>query len=89
MIRSVDYALLDASFFADGELPGRDMSRILHPFVSESMALFGEMSDTEKSRVVFIHMNHSNSLLIDGSKEQILVNKEGYGIAREGMRLDL
>jgi pyrroloquinoline quinone biosynthesis protein B len=89
VIRSVDYALLDASFFADGELPGRDMSRIPHPFVSESMALFDELSDTEKSRVIFIHMNHSNPLLIDGSKEQMLVNKKGFRTAREGMRLDL
>ena len=89
VIRSVDYALLDASFFADGELPGRDMSRILHPFVSESMALFDELSDEEKSRVVFIHMNHTNPLLIDGSNEQALVKKQGYRFAREGMRLDL
>jgi pyrroloquinoline quinone biosynthesis protein B len=89
VIRSVDYALLDASFFADGELPGRDMSRILHPYVSESMALFDDMIDEEKSRVVFIHMNHTNPLLIDGSREQALVNKRGYRFAREGMRLDL
>ena len=39
VIRSVDYALLDASFFADGELKGRDMNVIKHPFVSESMRL--------------------------------------------------
>ncbi len=89
VIRSVDYALLDASFFADGELPGRDMSRILHPFVSESMALFDDLSDEERSRVVFIHMNHTNPLLIDGSDEQDLVNKQGFRFAREGMRLDL
>jgi pyrroloquinoline quinone biosynthesis protein B len=89
VIRSVDYALLDASFFADGELQGRDMSVILHPFVSESMLLFDEMSDEEKSRVVFIHMNHSNPLLIDGSNEQTLVKKQGFRFAREGMRLDL
>ncbi len=89
VIRSVDYALLDAAFFADGELPGRDMSGIPHPFVSESMALFDELSDDEKSRIIFIHMNHTNPLLIDGSAEQTLVTKQGYKFAREGMRLDL
>jgi pyrroloquinoline quinone biosynthesis protein B len=89
VVRSVDYALLDASFFADGELQGRDMSGIPHPFVSESMTLFEEMSDQEKSRVVFIHMNHSNPLLIDGSSQQTLVEKQGFRFAREGMRLDL
>ena len=89
VIRSVDYALLDAAFFADGELGERDMSNIPHPFVSESMVLFEDMSDEEKSRVVFIHMNHSNPLLIDGSNAQTLVEKQGFRFAREGMRLDL
>ena len=88
-IRSVDYALVDATFFADGELGNRDMSQILHPFVSESMSLFDGLSSEEKSRVMFIHMNHTNPLLIEGSVEQALVKKAGFRIAREGLKLDL
>ncbi len=89
VIRSVDYALLDATFYAHGELPGRDMSKIPHPLVTDSMALFEELTDEEKSRVIFIHMNHTNPLLIDGSPEQEEVKKRGYRYAREGMRLEL
>ena len=89
VVRSVDYALLDATFYADGELPGRDMSRIPHPFVSESMALFEDMTDDERSRVIFIHMNHTNPLLIEGSAQQSEVERRGFRIAREGMRLEL
>ena len=89
IIRSVDYALLDASFFADGELPGRDMSAIKHPFVADSMALFEDMTGEEKSRVIFIHMNHTNPLLIDGSEEQAIVTERGFKFAYEGMRLAL
>ena len=89
IVRSVDYALLDATFFADGELPGRDMSRIWHPFVAESMNLFDDLNDEEKSRVIFMHMNHTNPLLIDGSPEQVEVERRGFRVAREGMRLEL
>lgn len=89
LVRSVDYALLDATFFADGELPGRDMSKIPHPFVAESMAFFNDFTDEEKSRVIFIHMNHTNPLLIDGSPEQAEVERRGFRFAREGMRLEL
>jgi len=89
VIRSVDYALLDATFFADGELPGRDMSKIKHPFVAESMDLFAELSDDEKSRVIFIHMNHTNPLLIDGSTQQQELKRRGFKVAAEGMRLPL
>lgn len=89
VIRGVDFALLDASFYADGELPGRDMSVIKHPFVSESMELFKDLTDEEKSRVIFIHLNHSNPLLNDGSVERDLVEKAGFRTAVEGLRLEL
>ena len=89
IVKSVDYALVDATFFADGELGERDMSQIPHPFVAESMNLFDELSDDEKSRVIFIHMNHSNPLLIAGSPEQLEVERRGFRFAREGLRLEL
>lgn len=89
VVRSVDYALLDATFFADGELPGRDMSAIKHPFVAESMALFDDLTDEEKSRVIFIHLNHSNPLLDDNSVERTQVEEAGFRTAVEGMRLEL
>jgi len=89
IVRASDYALIDATFFADGELPGRDMSKILHPFVSESMSLLDDLTDDEKSRVIFIHMNHTNPLLIDGSEAQAEVERRGFRYATEGMRLAL
>lgn len=89
VVRSVNFALVDATFFADGELPGRDMSRIKHPHVAESMALFEDLTDEEKSRVIFIHMNHTNPLLIDGSPAQAEVERRGFRFARQGMRLEL
>ena len=89
VVRSVDYALLDATFFRDGELVGRDMSKIKHPFVSESMDLFDSLNDDEKARVIFIHMNHTNPLLIDGSPEQAEVERRGFRYATEGLHLEL
>lgn len=89
IVRSVDYALLDATFYADGELPGRAMGEVPHPFVSESMALLEDLSEEEKARVIFIHMNHTNALLIDDSGERRTVEARGFKIAYEGMRLEL
>ena len=89
VVRASDYALIDAAFFADGELPGRDMSIIPHPFVSESMALLDDLTDEEKSRVIFIHINHTNPLLIDGSDAQLEVERRGFRFATEGMKLPL
>lgn len=80
-IQKVDYAFLDGTFFENGELPGRDMSLIPHPFVEESMQLFSDLSDDEKSKIHFIHFNHTNPLLQEGSSAQRQVKSAGFKIA--------
>lgn len=88
-VRSVDYALLDATFYKDGELPGRAMADIPHPFVEESMLLFSDLSPAEKKRVYFIHFNHTNPLLDDTSDERKAVVRAGFSVARRGIKLEL
>ncbi|MEJ6748944.1 MAG: MBL fold metallo-hydrolase [Flavobacteriales bacterium] len=83
LIKKVDYAFLDATFYKNGELK-RDMSEIPHPFVEESMELFSNLSETDKQKVHFIHFNHTNPLLIEGSASQKEVTKKGYNLSKEG-----
>ena len=89
LVKEVDYALIDGSFYADGELPGRDMSKIKHPYVVESMAALVKLDKKERSKVWFIHMNHTNPLLNDKSKERKYVEAQGFNVAAEGIRLPL
>ena len=83
LIKKVDYAFLDATFYKNGELK-RDMSEIPHPFVKESMGLFSDLTETDKQKVHFIHFNHTNPLLIEGSTAQKEVLKKGFNLAKEG-----
>lgn len=83
-IADVDIAYLDATFFANGEIPGRDMTGFPHPFVSHSMARFAALPADEKAKVRFIHMNHTNPLLDPDAQERTLVEDNGFGIAEEG-----
>ena len=83
-IKEVDIALLDASFFKNGELK-RDMNEIPHPFVEESMLLFESLSAKDKEKIHFIHFNHTNPLLIEGSEAQKIVLKNGFKIANQEM----
>lgn len=89
VLEAVNYALIDASFFADGELGNRDMSQIPHPFVSETMALFEQSSAEVRDKIWFIHMNQSNPLLNPNSDATRLVQDRGFNVAREGIRLPL
>lgn len=88
-IAKVDYALLDGSFYKNGEIPGRDMSLIPHPFMEESMALFADLSLKEKQKIIFIHFNHTNPVLNEKSVEYREVVEAGYQIAKEGQLLEL
>jgi pyrroloquinoline quinone biosynthesis protein B len=89
LVKSVDYAFLDATFFSNAEIPNRDMSEVPHPFVEESMQLFKKLSEDQKKKIIFIHFNHSNPLLIEGSEAQQLVRQMGFRYATENMLLDL
>ena len=88
-ISQVDYALIDATFFNGEELPNRDMSKIPHPFVIESMELLKKLPVAEKKKVYFIHFNHTNPLLKEDSEATKEVIKQGYNIARTGLKLVL
>lgn len=84
VIKENDTVLIDASFFKDGELPGRDMSKIPHPFTTESMDLFEDLSPEDKAKVYFIHANHSNPILDKTSPEYKEVIDRGFNVAEEG-----
>ncbi|MGH1435529.1 MAG: MBL fold metallo-hydrolase [Lewinella sp.] len=88
-IAAVDVAFLDATFFADGELPNRDMSKIPHPFVSETMGLLGSLPLKERQKVHFIHLNHTNPLLQTKSPARQEVAERGFQVAFEGQRVGL
>ncbi len=89
LIEKVDYAFLDATFFDQKELPGRDMNEVPHPFVEESMQLFTQLSAQNKAKIYFIHFNHSNPLLVSDSEAQRKVKTAGFNVAREGIILSL
>ncbi len=87
-VQSVDDAFLDATFFRDGELQGRAMQEVPHPFVQETMQLFENQPISEKVKVTFIHFNHTNPLLWD-KKAQQEVQGRGFSLAAEEMRVKL
>ena len=63
VIRDCDVAYLDGTFFQNGEIPGRDMALIPHPFVTESIKRFSSLEKTERGKIRFIHFNHTNPVL--------------------------
>ena len=48
------------------------------------MDLFSELPEKDKQKVYFIHFNHTNPLLIEGSTAQKEVIEKGFNLATEG-----
>ncbi|WP_299889254.1 MBL fold metallo-hydrolase [uncultured Lacinutrix sp.] len=87
-VKKVDYAFLDATFFKEGEIP-RPMSEVPHPFIEETVALFDKESKNLKSKIVFIHFNHSNPALLKKHRLKDSIQKLGFRFAKKGMNFPL
>ncbi len=86
LVAKVDMLFIDSTFWDDNELPGRDMSKIPHPRVTETMDLLQHLPDNERAKVHFIHYNHTNPIRDPDSEESAEVRKRGFNVARRGDR---
>jgi len=89
VITSADLVYLDGTFFANGEIPGRDMSLIPHPFIEESLSRFTGLSIAERKKIRFVHLNHTNPALHPGSAEARIIRRAGCAVAVQGERFGL
>lgn len=89
LIAEHDLAFLDGTFFANGEIPGRDMAEIPHPFVEESLTRLGALPKEDRAKIYFIHFNHTNPVLQVDSEASKRVEAKGMHIARTGDRFSM
>lgn len=81
LIARVDIAFIDATFYGDEML---NISQFPHPKMLESMARFAVLSGTERRKVRFIHLNHSNPALLPESPARRSVGERGFAVAEQG-----
>lgn len=81
-IKKVDYAFLDATFYSGAEINNRDISQIPHPFIVESLETFKGLDNYEKSKIIFIHFNHTNPVINPNSMEAKIVIENGFKIGK-------
>jgi pyrroloquinoline quinone biosynthesis protein B len=85
----VDLALLDGTFFSAGELPDRDVTRIGHPLIGETMRLLAAPVAGGRLRVAFTHFNHSNPVLGPEGKAREELEARGFRVLAEGEEIGL
>jgi pyrroloquinoline quinone biosynthesis protein B len=80
LVKRVDFAFVDATFYSSDELPGRNMSEIPHPLVEETIERAKKWSKETRQKIILTHFNHTNPLLQD---EEVL----SRGILELGLRV--
>jgi pyrroloquinoline quinone biosynthesis protein B len=89
LIKEVDNALIDGTFFSASEVGNRNIAEIPHPLVQESLQLFDSLPSKEKEKIIFIHFNHTNPLLDEKSDAYKQLELGGFKRANLNMRINL
>ena len=85
-VARADWALLDGTFEDAAEVRGRSLAEIPHPLVGETVARLAAAG--RRTRVLFVHLNHTNRLLWDEEARRGL-EAEGFAVARDGQEMEL
>ncbi|MBT0773461.1 pyrroloquinoline quinone biosynthesis protein PqqB [Kineosporia sp. J2-2] len=90
-IRGCDCLLIDGTCWSDDELPrlglGRKTSREMgHLPVSEGLAL---VAGLDVPRIVYLHLNNTNPMLLHDSPERGIVTDHGAEVAFDGLELEV
>lgn len=84
VLATVDVALVDGTFAEDGEIPGRSMADIPHPFVVETLRRLATLPLAERAKVRFTHLNHTNPATDPRSRVAADVRAMGCAVAEDG-----
>lgn len=84
----IDEALIDGTFWSMDELPRRDISKIPHPTIQETIQLLGRKREGDPE-ISFLHLNHSNPVNDLGSEQRKVVEENGWKISEIGDVLKL
>lgn len=79
----VDIAFIDGTFWDENELIDREMKKIPHPTISETLELLGNRMNDDPE-IFFLHLNHTNPANDEDSDQSKKINSMGWGVASQG-----
>ena len=89
IIKKNDILFLDGTFYDKNELVNRDINKIPHPSILESIEKFKSLNSKDRKKIFFTHLNHTNNLLRYESSEYNYVINLGYNITQDGKEIIL
>ena len=83
LIHSNDVLFIDGTFFSEDELKSRDISKVPHPLITDTMNILSDLDLDLKKKIHFIHFNHTNKAIQDGSDAANSVINNGFLLSKE------
>jgi pyrroloquinoline quinone biosynthesis protein B len=65
------------------------MSSIPHPFIAESIRQFSSLEKSDRNKIRFIHLNHTNPALQPDGPARETIRRAGMHVAEQGEQLEL
>ena len=79
----IDYGLIDGTFWSSQELSHRDILKIPHPPIFQTIEMLGK-KDVNDPEIIFFHLNHTNPVTNIYSKESLILSELGWQVAKDG-----
>ena len=83
LIKNNDILILDGTFYSKNEIKNRDIEKIPHPSIKDSMLIMQHNTSKEKNKIYFTHLNHTNRVLDEKSEEYNNLITSGYNILKD------
>ena len=93
-LRGAQLLFFDGTTYTDDEMVDLGLSqktahRMGHVAMSGENGSLARFADSEIGRKIYIHINNTNPVLIEDSKERASVEKAGWDVAYDGMEVAL
>ncbi len=89
LVYSNNILFIDGTFYVKEEIKNRDVSKIPHPEITETMKLLSDLDCDIKKRVYFTHLNHTNDVLRKYTSSYKEVINSGFNVAEEQQKFSI
>lgn len=93
-LEGADAVLFDGTLWQDDEMIRAGVgtktgARMGHMSMSGARGSIEALRSVKVGRKIYVHINNTNPVLVDGSEERITANEAGWEIAQDGMEIAL
>ena len=88
MVKNNDILFIDGTFYIKDEVKHRNIEKIPHPEITDTMNRLLKLNNDDKKKVHFIHFNHTNYILRDAKAYDSVLSK-GFSISSENQKFEI